>query len=434
MREYKVSIERNGTQVLVGKIVGETYEDACFFYEKRYLGDVSAVPLSLSLPLQQEAYSAKQTKTFFDGLLPEGFTRRSVAQWMHLDENDYLAILCRLGRECLGAIRITDDEESVEASYERISEQQVRDLAAEGTTKSAELVTKSHLSLTGASGKVGLYYDHENGVWYLPRGSAPSTHIVKQSHVRLDGIVTNEQLSLLTAQKCGIEVPESFIINMGNGRDEDVLFATKRFDRTILDPTRRISGLSCPMRLHQEDFAQALGIPAAKKYEEPGDEYLRRMFELLRRHSADPITDMLKLWDMVVFDFLIGNTDAHVKNFSLLYSPDMRRIRLAPAYDIVSTAVYSESTRDLSLALGGEYSLDKITETDFLIAASDAGLGGKMALNRLNQMCRMFCTALEEATDELYQAGYVNVRKTAQAILERGGISRLSTGLHKGRV
>lgn len=344
MREYKVSIERSGTQVPVGKIVGETYEDACFFYEEWYLGDVSAVPLSLSLPLQQEAYSAEQTKTFFDGLLPEGFTRRSVAQWMHLDENDYLAILCCLGRECLGAIRITDDEEPVEASYERISEQQVRDLAAEGATKSAELVTKSHLSLTGASGKVGLYYDEENAVWYLPSGSAPSTHIVKQSHVRLDGIVTNEQLSLLTAQKCGIEIPESFIINMGSGRDEDVLFATKRFDRTILDTTRRISGLPCPMRLHQEDFAQALGIPAAKKYEGPGDGYLRRMFELLRRHSADPITDMLKLWDMVVFDFLIGNTDAHVKNFSLLYSPDMRRIRLAPAYDIVSTAVYSEST------------------------------------------------------------------------------------------
>ena len=349
--------------------------------------------------------------------------------YQKIGENDYLAILCCLGRECLGAIRITDDEEPVEASYERISEQQVRDLAAEGATKSAELVTKSHLSLTGASGKVGLYYDEENAVWYLPSGSAPSTHIVKQSHVRLDGIVTNEQLSLLTAQKCGIEIPESFIINMGSGRDEDVLFATKRFDRTILDTTRRISGLPCPMRLHQEDFAQALGIPAAKKYEGPGDGYLRRMFELLRRHSADPITDMLKLWDMVVFDFLIGNTDAHVKNFSLLYSPDMRRIRLAPAYDIVSTAVYSESTRDLSLALGGEYSLDKITEKDFLIAASDAGLGGKMALNRLNQMRRIFRPALEEATEELYRAGYANVRKTAQTILERGGIGRLSAGI-----
>ena len=107
----------------------------------------------------------------------------------------------------------------------------------------------------------------------------------------------------------------------------------------------------------------------------------------------------------------------------------MRRIRLAPAYDIVSTVVYSESTRDMSLALGGEYSLDKITEKDFLIAAGDAGLGGKMALKRLNQMCRMFRPALEEAAEELYQAGYANVRKTAQAILERGGISRLSAGI-----
>ena len=72
---------------------------------------------------------------------------------------------------------------------------------------------RSHLSLTGASGKVGLYYDAAGKQWYLPKGTAPSTHIVKQSHVRLDGIVTNEQLSMMTAAKCGIDVPESFIYN-----------------------------------------------------------------------------------------------------------------------------------------------------------------------------------------------------------------------------
>lgn len=424
MREYQVSIERSGVQVPVGRITGETYEDACFSYEERYLNDPASAPLSLSLPLQREAYSAQRTKAFFDGLLPEGFTRRSVAQWMHLDENDYLAILCCLGRECLGAIRITDDEKIPEASYERISEQQVRDLAAEGATKSAELVTKSHLSLTGASGKVGLYYDEANDEWYLPRGSAPSTHIVKQSHVRFDGIVTNEQLSLLTARKCGIEVPHSFIINMGSGRDEDVLFATKRFDRTLPDTKRKIGSLPCPMRLHQEDFAQALGIPAARKYEEAGDEYLKRMFALLRRYSAEPITDMLKLWDIVVFNYLIGNTDAHVKNFSLLYSPDMRRIRLAPAYDIVSTVAYSESTRDMSLGIGGVYSIDKITEKDFRAAAEDTGIGGKMALKRLDQIRRAFCPALKEAVEELSGAGYTNLQKTADVILKRGGIGR----------
>ena len=94
-------------------------------------------------------------------------------------------------------------------------------LAAEGAQKSAEIVTKSHLSLTGASGKVGLYFDKEGAQWYLPTGTAPSTHIVKQSHVRLDGIVTNERLCMMTAAKCGIEVPESFIIDPGSGADSE---------------------------------------------------------------------------------------------------------------------------------------------------------------------------------------------------------------------
>lgn len=91
------------------------------------------------------------------------------------------------------------------------------------------MVTKAHLSLTGASGKVGLYYKIDTNEWYLPIGAAPSTHIVKQSHVRLDGIVTNEQLCLQTAKNLGIDVPDSFVINVGTGKDEEVLFATHRY-------------------------------------------------------------------------------------------------------------------------------------------------------------------------------------------------------------
>ena len=98
-----------------------------------------------------------------------------------------------------------ESQEEVPCSYEQLSLEQVRALAQEGATKSAELVTKSHLSLTGASGKVGLYYNQLDRQWYLPIGSAPSTHIVKQSHVRLDSIVTNEQLAILTAKKVGME-------------------------------------------------------------------------------------------------------------------------------------------------------------------------------------------------------------------------------------
>ena len=106
-------------------------------------------------------------------------------------------------------------------------------------SKSAQFLAKAHLSLTGASGKTGLYYDNKDG-WYMPFGTAPSTHIVKQSHVRLSGIVANEQLCLRTAKILGIDVPESFIISVGTG--EHILFATKRFDRLMQEDSRVIDG------------------------------------------------------------------------------------------------------------------------------------------------------------------------------------------------
>ena len=260
MRHYNVYLEVDGSQVRVGEIEGNSSEDAFFSYSKEYITRNDSRAISVSLPIQDEPFSPEQTKVFFDGLLPEGFMRKSIATNMHLDENDYLSILYNLGKECLGAIRIDESDELQESWYEAITSEQVEKLAAEGTTKSTEIVIKTHLSLTGASGKVGLYYDDKEGKWYLPGGLAPSTHIVKQSHVRLDGIVTNEQLSMLAARKCGIDISESFIVNAGKGIDSEVLFATKRYDRIIDENSPMIGKLKRPYRIHQEDFAQAMGI------------------------------------------------------------------------------------------------------------------------------------------------------------------------------
>ena len=160
---------------------------------------------------------------------------------------------------------------------------------------------------------------------FKPIGNAPSTHIVKQSHVRLEGIVANETLCLLAAKLLGISVPENFILNCQGLSENEFLFATKRYDRFFSDSSKTIEGMKVPFRLHQEDFSQSLGIPASKKYEEKGDSHLKKIFELLRSYSSDPISDQLKLWDMLVFDYFIGNTDAHIKNFSLLYSPESER-------------------------------------------------------------------------------------------------------------
>ena len=418
---YEVSLERGGTQQFVGTLTGSGPDDTVFAYGLEYLQSEDAAPVSLSLPLQAEPFSPAQTRNFFDSLLPEGFTRRAVAQWIHADESDYLTILHALGREYLGAIQIKTEEEHPQASYEPLTVSQVRELAAEGAAKSAELVTESHLSLAGASGKVGLYYDGET--WYLPKGTAPSTHIVKLSHVRLQQIVLNEQLALLTAKNCGLLVPDSFIVNTGSGKDEEVLLATRRYDRVFRDNGRTVDGLPVPARLHQEDFAQALGLPAGAKYEKPGDAYLQRMFSLLRRYSAQPIEDMTRLWDQIVFHCLIGNTDAHLKNYSLLYSGDLRTVRLAPVYDVVSTTVYPASTRKLSFRIGSAETIDEIGAADFEAAAREAGLGIRMAMGRYRRMAERFVPALRAAAETLSGQGFASAAELAEKILKTGGIA-----------
>ena len=422
--EFIVSIERNGAFVPVGSIFGNDSDSAVFKYAPSYLMDPNAVPVSLSLPLQTAPFSARRTRTFFEGMLPEGFTRRAVAEHLRLDVNDYVQILHQLGRECIGALRVHLHDDVPEERYEKLRFEQVRRLASEGAEESAALVVESRLSLAGATGKVGLYHDPAADSWYLPRGTAPSTHIVKQSHVRLKQIVPNELLCLTAAKKCGIDVPESFIIDLGSGLDADILLASGRYDRLFPKKPQKINGLPAPLRLHQEDFAQAMGIPASQKYENE-TRYLGKMFALLRAHSARPVEDQLKLWDRIVFHYLIGNTDGHLKNYSLLYSPDLKTVRLAPAYDIVNTTGYPGMTHSMAFSIGTARQLEEVTRDSFRFAAQEAGLGSRMALDRLDDLVERFQTALDQAAVSLESLGVKGIEECREAILKTGGIAML---------
>lgn len=424
MRNLAVWIEQNGTPVLVGELFGGDAKDTRFSYDAAYLQKNGSTPVSVSLPFQNEPFSPAETACFFEGLLPEGFTRRALSAQVHLDEADYVSLLAYLGDECLGAIRVTDGEKEQNAGYRRLTRKELLRLAEDGAASASEFAANSRLSLTGASGKTGLYYDEVKGVWYLPRGSAPSTHIVKQSHIRLDAIVTNEQICQKTAEKLGIAVPESFIVRLdeNDADDEAVLFATKRYDREIPSEERKtIDGLSCPLRLHQEDFAQALGIPTAEKYETPNGNYLKKMFGLLRNVSADPIADQMALWDRVVFCRLIGNTDFHIKNASLLYDSNLQSVRLAPAYDLVSTAIYESHTREMAMRIGGVSDIRKISENTFQDAASEVGIGKKMAMEHFDDLCIRFENALTESARELAAQGFSDALQMRERILRGAG-------------
>lgn len=403
MRDLIVRIEQAGKFYTVGHISGLDWQSAVFSYGDDWLNSPDSVPISLSLPLQKTPFSREQTRNYFEGLLPEGFARRSVANWLQKDEEDYLSILSGLGKECLGAIQIIDSEESESArlQYRKLDMEAVRRLAAEGVTESAEYVVASHLSLTGASGKVGLYYDSDQDEWYQPIGLAPSTHIVKQSHVRYSDMVTNEQISLRAASHLGIPVSESFVINTGSGADSEILLASKRYDRIFSEPSSIADGLRIPRRLHQEDFAQALGIPSSEKYEKPGQEYLSRIFQLLYRVSGNPLDDARKLLDLLIFDTLLGNTDNHIKNLSLLYSSDLRIIRLAPAYDLICTLIYPQHTSEMSIAIAGEREVTRIDRDVWCHSSAEIGINPKAIGKEYDRISSGLDEAIRKASAEL---------------------------------
>ena len=416
----KVQIEINGQFFQAGHITGNSFRDAVFSYDKSFIASSSAHAISLSLPLSKKDFDADVTKTFFDGLLPEGFTRQCVADSIHASPDDYISILRELGSECLGAIQIIDeDKPSIKTGYTPLTIEEIKDLAKEGAGKSAEIVVKSHLSLTGASGQVGLYYDQASGKWYKLQGLAPSTHIVKQSHVRYKNIVLNEQLCLLAAGKLGIEIPESFILQTQAGKvnDEDVLFATRRFDRDFDNDSRIIDGLKTPYRLHQEDFAQALGIKSSDKYEKADQGYLKKMFDLLQKYSSNPIEDSLKLMRRTVYNCIIGNTDNHIKNSSLIYSKDLSSIRLAPFYDVVCTKIYESSTDEMSVSINGKQNVYQITRDDLEQESKNCGLGSKIAMKIYDELHNGIQKALLDSADELSKIGFTEAQAMAEKIL-----------------
>lgn len=126
-----VQIEVKGSFVMAGKLYGISHFDAVFQYDKNYINDSASRPISVSLPLQEEPFSSEATRNYFEGLLPEGFSRQCVASNIHVDSDDYISILRVLGRECLGAIRIVDENNPVEDFvYKELSLQDVKSLAS----------------------------------------------------------------------------------------------------------------------------------------------------------------------------------------------------------------------------------------------------------------------------------------------------------------
>ena len=171
------------------------------------------------------------------------------------------------------------------------------------------------------------------------------------------------------------------------------------------------------VRLHQEDFCQALGVVSEMKYQSEGGVSLKQAFGLLRAVSRVPAIDLQNLLDATVFNFFIGNNDAHGKNFSLLY--ESGTVRLSPFYDLLSTVYYPELSDTMAMKIGGEYTPENIYPRHFEKLAEDAGLSKPMVLKRVPLIADKILTALTEVGSEVpgasklieFIGGYIEIKR-----------------------
>jgi serine/threonine-protein kinase HipA len=248
----------------------------------------------------------------------------------------------------------------------------------------------------------------------VPLGAAPSTHILKPATERFDGVVSNEALCMKLAGAVGQNVAT---VEARNVHGVEYL-SVERYDRTH----RPIAGGRVELdRLHQEDFCQAQGIVPEMKYQKEGGPSLKQCFALLREVSSVPALDLQRLLNAVIFNLLVGNNDAHGKNFSLLYhgvGTIDQTIRFAPLYDIVSTTYYPELSKTMAMKIGDEYSSENVGPRNFEQFAEEAGLAKPMVRNRVAEFA-------ETVIESLKAANMGNPVSTAVAALIRKRSERI---------
>jgi serine/threonine-protein kinase HipA len=357
-------------------------------------------PLSQSLPLDGR-FDAAAAASFFGGLLPEGEPRRLLARLLGVSESNDYSMLAMIAGDTAGALTLLPEGErpqSVGGDVEWLDDADLADLLTELPSRPMHVDADGEyrLSLAGAQDKLPVVVDDQGRIG-LTRGQTPSTHIVKTPIARLAHTVINEAFCPLVGQQLGVDVVDAKALRVAGHE----FLLVERYDRRVLD-----DGI---VRLHQEDFCQALAVPTEHKYQAEGGPSLADCFALVRRATTVPAREVIKLLDDVALNFLVGNHDAHGKNFSLLYRPESGQAVLAPAYDVLSTFAYRRThglTRKMAMSIGGEYRPEYVRARHLDCLFEEAGLGVAAARRRLRGLARDAPGAAREARQELIDTGW----------------------------
>ncbi len=348
-----------------------------FCYAPGWLSHPDAVALSASLPLQAEPFDDRNTRPFFAGLLPEGQLRRLLAQQFQVSRQNDFALLDHIGGECAGAVTFIGPGQTLPVpsgneDVQWLSDQEVVGILDE-LPRRPMLAGKDglRLSLAGAQDKLPVVFD---GVRIgLPLNSTPSSHILKPAIRAVEDSVSNEGFCMALAAAMHLKPAKSKVHAV---LDRPFLLI-ERYDRLVDAQGHR-------QRLHQEDFCQALGVAPEMKYQNEGGPDLAQCFDLLRRATRPSAPQILRLLDYAIFNALIGNHDAHAKNFSLLYSG--KTPVLAPLYDTLSTAAYPTLTPKMAMKIGSKYTFSEVQARHWGQFAESAGLSKAQTRRRILEL------------------------------------------------
>jgi len=337
---------------LCGRKTGVLSEDDLLQLTFQY--DNNASPLSVRLPVREESYPHSVTYPFFENLTPEGDIFEILTK-DHVSGNNVFSVLNKFGGDCAGAV----------ALYETTPDNSGENITEISSKKIAQIIDKlpqdplltsiekpPRLSLAGAQSKFAVY--KSGGKYYRSSDVNPTTHIIKITNKRFPDLLENELFCMKLAKTILSNVPEIELLE-AEGRP---YLEITRYDRYLNNKTVQ--------RIHQEDFCQALGLVSNKKYQTGGGAKLKDCYRIINEFSENRLSDIIRFTEWIIFNYLIGNTDAHAKNLSLLHTSS--GIKLAPFYDLLSTEVYPEKIIDheMAMLINGKGKYSSLTPKDFI--------------------------------------------------------------------
>ena len=391
----------------VGRLWLDDKRRFVFQYDTEWIHQKGSIPLSLHLPLREETYPDDAARPFFPNLLPEAEVKRAIAQRLRISESNDFALLNGIGGECAGAVSVMPEgmAPAMKPGYRELHGEELHRMIIELPRRPLLAgIEGMRLSLAGAQNKLPV--SMEDCRIFIATGNAPSSHIMKPPIRDLEDTVGNEAFCMMLAHKMGLSVPPVTI-----RRGLDRIFIIARYDRS-----KDTDG--CIVRLHQEDFCQALGFLPEQKYESEGGPSLKQCFTLLHEKSIRPAADRMALLRWTIFNVLIGNADAHAKNLAMLFTD--RGPRLAPFYDLICTQVYPDLMDKQAMRIGGENRPFWMMRKHWERFSESIGIKPNLVLKTLKEMSAAVPAAAQTLSSEFNQIdGTSTVIEKILAVIEK---------------